>query len=249
MLVHFFSAEGWQSWGLGGEPLIPERMPVLFDDDFVFEDEDGPRATRATRAVNAWLRTLPSSGAPSPNSWRAYALAARDWLVHLRRHRVAVFGARQDLVAALGTYADRRLSGPLDERLESSSWELQRDQIERRIRAAIDRLLTGQIPPGGACDVKTLAREAGISRRSLHRTSGHLKDEFEKRRPTAWAAGQQPDPREARITRLRELNQRLTSKLAHTHTEFNELKERNRLLLSVLAAKDDELQRLRRQLD
>ncbi|MFG2632091.1 hypothetical protein [Streptomyces sp. NPDC048473] len=115
MLVHFFSAEGWQSWGLGGEPLIPARMPVLFDDDFVFEDEDGPRATRA---VNAWLRTLPSSGAPSPNSWRAYALAARDWLVHLRRHRVAVLGTGQELVAALGTYADRRLSGPLNERLE-----------------------------------------------------------------------------------------------------------------------------------
>jgi hypothetical protein len=45
-LVHFFSAEGWQSWGLDGEPLIPERMPVLFDDDFLFEDEGGPRATR-----------------------------------------------------------------------------------------------------------------------------------------------------------------------------------------------------------
>ncbi|MFD0009037.1 hypothetical protein ACFVJ4_42735 [Streptomyces sp. NPDC127178] len=104
MLVHFFSAEGWQSWGLCGEPLIPEWMPVLF------EDGHGPRATRA---VNTWLRTLPSSGAPSPNSWRAYALAARDWLMHLRRHRVAVFGTRQELVAALGAYADRRLSGQL----------------------------------------------------------------------------------------------------------------------------------------
>ncbi|MFC5204768.1 hypothetical protein [Streptomyces kaempferi] len=76
-----------------------------------------------------------------------------------------------------------------------------RDQIERRIRAAIDRLLAGQIPSGGACDVKTLSREAGISRASLYRTWGHLKDEFEKRRAAAWAAGQQPDPREARIAR------------------------------------------------
>ncbi|MFB7506234.1 hypothetical protein [Streptomyces broussonetiae] len=124
----------------------------------------------------------------------------------------------------------------------------QRDQVERRIRAAIDRLLTGQIPPGGACDVKTLAREAGISRASLYRTWGYLKDEFEKRRAAAWAVGQQPDPRETRIARLRELNQRLTSKLARIHTEFNQLKERHRLLLSVLAAKDDELQRLRREL-
>lgn len=46
-------------------------------------------------------------------------------------------------------------------------------------------------------------------------------------------------PTRARIARLRDLNQRLTRKLAHTH--------RHRLLLSVLAAKD-ELQRLRREL-
>ncbi|MFF7146110.1 hypothetical protein ACFZB5_33790 [Streptomyces nodosus] len=122
----------------------------------------------------------------------------------------------------------------------------QRDQTERRIRAAIDRLLAGQIPPGGSCDAKTLAREAGISRASLYRAWGHLKDEFEQRRAAAWAAGCQPDPREARIARLREVNQRLTSKLARTHTDFKLLKERHQLLLSALAAKDDELQRLRR---
>ncbi|MFJ8968609.1 hypothetical protein ACIRJ3_04245 [Streptomyces anulatus] len=124
----------------------------------------------------------------------------------------------------------------------------QRDQIERRIRAAIDRLLAGPIPAGGACDVKTLARESGVSRAALYRTWGHLKDEFEKRRAAAWAAGQQPDPREARIARLRDQNQRLTHKLARTHTEFSELRERHQLALSVLAAKEDELQRLRREL-
>lgn len=124
----------------------------------------------------------------------------------------------------------------------------QREQAERRVRAAIDRLLAGQIPTGGACDVKTLAREAGISRASLYRTWGHLKDEFEQRRAAAWAAGQQPDPREARMARLRDLNERLTSKLARTHAEFTGLKAKYSLLLSELAAKDDELQRLRRQL-
>jgi len=36
----------------------------------------------------------------------------------------------------------------------------QRQQNETRIRAAIDRLLSGDIPPGGKCDIKTLAREA-----------------------------------------------------------------------------------------
>jgi hypothetical protein len=34
----------------------------------------------------------------------------------------------------------------------------QRQQNEARIRAAIDRLLAGDIPPGGKCDIKTLAR-------------------------------------------------------------------------------------------
>ncbi|MET9454586.1 hypothetical protein ABZY05_05760 [Streptomyces canus] len=124
----------------------------------------------------------------------------------------------------------------------------QRNQAERRIRAAIDRLLAGRIPDGGACDVKTLAREAGISRATLYRTWGHLKDEFEQRREAAWSAGQQPDLRAARITRLRDQNQRLTSKLARTHSEFKLLKERHQLALSALAAMDDEVQRLRRAL-
>jgi hypothetical protein len=39
----------------------------------------------------------------------------------------------------------------------------QRQQNEARIRAAIDRLLGGDIPPGGKCDVKTLARQAAFS--------------------------------------------------------------------------------------
>jgi hypothetical protein len=39
--------------------------------------------------------------------------------------------------------------------------EAQRRQTEDRIRAAADRLLRGQIPPGGGCDIQTLAIEAG----------------------------------------------------------------------------------------
>ena len=37
----------------------------------------------------------------------------------------------------------------------------QRQQNEARIRAAMDRLLRGEIPPGGSCDISTLAKEAG----------------------------------------------------------------------------------------
>ncbi len=39
----------------------------------------------------------------------------------------------------------------------------QRAENENRIRTAMDRLLRGEIPPGGKCDVKTLAHEADFS--------------------------------------------------------------------------------------
>ena len=66
VILSFFSSRGWESWDLGHRPLIPERMPVLVDDDLLFED--GPGAPRPSVAVNRWLRELPSSGAPSPKS-------------------------------------------------------------------------------------------------------------------------------------------------------------------------------------
>ncbi len=41
--------------------------------------------------------------------------------------------------------------------------EQQRHQIEARIRAAMDRLLRGDLPPAGRCDTKTLAAEAAVN--------------------------------------------------------------------------------------
>ncbi|MGW1028515.1 hypothetical protein ACWD4J_33355 [Streptomyces sp. NPDC002577] len=46
----------------------------------------------------------------------------------------------------------------------------QRTENENRIRAAMDRLLRGEIPPGGRFDVKTLAREAGADRTAFYGT-------------------------------------------------------------------------------
>jgi hypothetical protein len=39
----------------------------------------------------------------------------------------------------------------------------QRAENETRIRAAMDRLLRGEIPPGGKCDIKTLAQDTVIA--------------------------------------------------------------------------------------
>ena len=43
----------------------------------------------------------------------------------------------------------------------------QRTENENRIQAAMDRLLGGEIPSGGNCDIKTLAREALLTELEL----------------------------------------------------------------------------------
>lgn len=39
----FLSSLGWESWDVGSRPVIPDGMPVLVDDDLVFEDACGLR--------------------------------------------------------------------------------------------------------------------------------------------------------------------------------------------------------------
>ncbi len=74
-------------------------------------------------------------------------------------------------------------------------------QKESAIRAAMDRLLRGEIQPGGLYDVKTMATEAGVTRAALYSTYPR---EFERRRDHLRDAGTIPDPRDAQINRLRE---------------------------------------------
>jgi hypothetical protein len=53
----------------------------------------------------------------------------------------------------------------------------QRQHNQVRIRAVIERLLRGDIPSGGGCDVTTLAREAGVDRTAFYgaRPYAHLR--------------------------------------------------------------------------
>ncbi|WP_202818873.1 hypothetical protein [Actinosynnema sp. ALI-1.44] len=62
----------------------------------------------------------------------------------------------------------------------------QRIHNENRVRAAMDRLLRGDIPPGGRCDIKTLAAEADVDRTAFYGTRpyAHLRVEFERRLQT-----------------------------------------------------------------
>ena len=64
-------------WRAAGDP---DRMPVLADDDLLFEDD----------------------GAPATQTWAVYARVLRDWVVFLGAHGIGVFDGRARLKAALG---------------------------------------------------------------------------------------------------------------------------------------------------
>jgi hypothetical protein len=101
----FFSSSGWESWDVTGRPVIPERMPVLVDDDLRFDDGD---RVRPAVLVNRWLRELPSGGAPAVSTWAVYARALRDWMEFCAEHRTALFADRAELKGVLGSYAAHR---------------------------------------------------------------------------------------------------------------------------------------------
>jgi len=120
MILSYFSSQGWQSWDVEHRPVIPEGMPVLIDDDLLFED--GPAAPRPATLINRWLRLLPVSGAPAPSSWENYARAVKEWTEFLAGHGVGLFETRDRLKAGLSRYAEHRAAGPLQARFAASTW-------------------------------------------------------------------------------------------------------------------------------
>ena len=125
----------------------------------------------------------------------------------------------------------------------------QRQQNEARIRAATDRLLSGDIPPGGKCDIKTLAREAAVDRAAFYgsRPYARLREEFETRLQASRQAGDIPDRRDAQITRLKDENATLRQRLAGHSTTITTLRTFRDQTLARLAAQHDEITRLRTQ--
>jgi|SRR5579859_2098388 len=125
----------------------------------------------------------------------------------------------------------------------------QRDHNETRIRAAIDQLLQGQIPAGGKCDVKTLARAAGADRTAFYGTRPYaaLREEFEARLTVIRQDGDATGPREAQIRRLKTQITTLRERLARQDTAITDLTEFKAQALSRLAAQHDEITRLRRE--
>ncbi|MGW5155764.1 hypothetical protein ACWEPN_09810 [Nonomuraea wenchangensis] len=127
--------------------------------------------------------------------------------------------------------------------------EEQRRVTEQRIRAAMDRLLRGELPPGGKCDVKTLASEAGVSRNALYTTYEALKTEFEQRRDRLRETREISDPREAQIERLKQQVAELKDRIKDRDAELAGLRQFKIVAVSRIAAQHEELERLRRQLN
>ena len=120
MILSLFSSQGWESWDVVHRPPIPERMPVLLDDDLRLED--GPAAPRPAVAVNRWLRELPASGAPAPSSWGNYARVVKEWAEFLAEHGVGLFDSRERLKSGLSRYAEHRAAGPIKARFAAATW-------------------------------------------------------------------------------------------------------------------------------
>ena len=118
MQLIFFASAGWETWDVAAAG-DPDRMPVLADDDLLFEDDGSPRPVVA---ANRWLRELPSSGAPATQTWAVYARVLRDWMVFLGAHGIGLFDGRDRLKAALGAYAAYRAGGPAGARFAAVTW-------------------------------------------------------------------------------------------------------------------------------
>jgi hypothetical protein len=123
----------------------------------------------------------------------------------------------------------------------------QRIQNENRIRSAMDHLLRGEIPPGGSCDIKTLAREASVDRTAFYgnRPYAHLRAEFEHRLQKSHDTGQTPDPKAAQIERLKADIDSLKRRLAQANSTIEELTDFRTQTLSRLAAQHQEILQLR----
>ncbi|MGW4382757.1 hypothetical protein [Kitasatospora sp. NPDC004531] len=134
-----------------------------------------------------------------------------------------------------------------------------RTRNEEAIRAAADRLLRGELPPGGKCDLKTLAAEAGVTRTGFYPKKNrdgterpgpyqHLAEEFERRLAALQDAGEIVDPREAQITRLKADNADLRGRVTRLDARVTELVEFQTLAVSRIAAQHEEIERLRKTL-
>ncbi|WP_328690081.1 hypothetical protein OHA74_13080 [Streptomyces phaeochromogenes] len=133
-----------------------------------------------------------------------------------------------------------------------------RARNEDAIRAAMDRLLRGELRPGGKCDLKTLALESGVTRTGFYPKKNrdgttrpgpyqHLAEEFERHLVALQQAGEIVDPRTAQIERLKAQVAELKDRVAKRDEALAELTAFKTLAHSRIAAQHAEIERLREQ--
>ncbi|WP_217576289.1 hypothetical protein [Streptomyces sp. GbtcB7] len=151
--------------------------------------------------------------------------------------------------------ADRR---PRSRRLMGRITDEERARNEQAIRAAMDRVLSGQLRPGRRCDLKTLAQEAGVPRTGFYPRKTpdgsvrpgpyqHLAREFQRRVDAQQRAGTIADPRAAQIERLKRVIESLKMRLAAQEATIAELTEFKTLAIGRIAAQQAEIEHLRSQ--
>lgn len=134
--------------------------------------------------------------------------------------------------------------------------EEDRAHNERAIRAAMDRVLSGQLQPHQRCDLKTLAQEAGVARTGFYPRKNadgsarpgpyqHLAREFQRRLAALQQAGTLADPRAAQAERLKHEVKKLRARLARQESVINQLTEFKQRAISQLAAQYAEMEHLR----
>ncbi|MFC1410764.1 site-specific integrase [Streptacidiphilus sp. N1-12] len=143
MHLTYFSSKDWKSWDLERPPLIPEGMPVLADEDLIFEDNGVPRPAAV---ANLWLRELPISGAPARRTWKSYAQALRNWFEFLATIDVHPFDERTVLRAALAAFSEYRFAGPLEERWDEGTWDQNISTVARFYAWAVDEGHCAAVP-------------------------------------------------------------------------------------------------------
>jgi hypothetical protein len=136
----------------------------------------------------------------------------------------------------------------------------QRRRNEASIRAAMDRLLRGELPPQWPLRPQN-TRTRGRSRQNgllpATRPQGnqrpgpyqHLAEEFHRRIDALRQAGTIPDPRELQIVRLKDENATLRERIQARDAEIDELSAFKDRALSQLAAQHQEILRLRQSAD
>lgn len=121
---------------------------------------------------------------------------------------------------------------------------------EAAVRAAMECILRGDLPPGAKADLKTLAELSGVTRTGFYAKRNrdgtsrpgayqHLAEELARRLQEFQDAGEIVDPHAAQIVRLKEENALLKDRIARRDGEVAKLTAFRALTISRLAAQHE----------